>query len=342
MSAQKFVLWFNEVDKHDVALVGGKGANLGEMIQASIPIPNGFIITSRAYYHFIEENKLKNRIREKLENLDVENPIKLHAASIAVKNLILRGKINPELAKLVIEYYEKLSAESVERVHHGEPLHKIVSKFKKENILVAVRSSATAEDLPDASFAGQQATLLNIKGDAALLEAVRECWSSLFEERAIYYRVQKKFDHFKVGIAVPVQRMVQSDKSGIMFTIDPINNNKKIIVIDAIYGLGELIVQGSVTPDHYEVEKHNLHLAKKHLAIQDKKMVKAAHENKIVKLSSREGGKQKLKDTEIKQLAELGRRVERHYYFPQDLEWAIEGTDVFIVQSRPITTIETV
>ncbi len=337
---QKFVLWFNEVNKEDVALVGGKGANLGEMIQSGIPIPNGFIITAKAYYKFIEENKLKDRIREKLENLDVENPVKLHAASLAVKNLILRGRVNEDLAELIIDYYKKLPLATSKK--NKTIFGKFVSKLKNNDFLVAVRSSATAEDLPDASFAGQQATLLNIKGEAALIDAVRECWASLFEERAIYYRVQKHFDHFKIGIAVPVQKMVQSDKSGIMFTIDPINNNKKLIVIDAIFGLGELIVQGAVTPDHYEVEKSSLKLVRKHISLQDKKMIKAHVENKIVRLEKRDGAKQKLTDREIKILAELGRRVERHYYFPQDLEWAIEGPDIYIVQSRPITTINTV
>lgn len=316
---QNKVLWFNEVDKNDIALVGGKGANLGEMIQADIPIPNGFIVTSESYYEFIEENNLKNKIKTILKDINVENPVRLREASVAVKKLILHGKISDALASLIIEYYQKL----------GEPL-------------VAVRSSATAEDLPDASFAGQQDTFLNIQGEASLIESVRECWASLFGERAIYYRQTKHFDHFKIGIATPIQKMVQSDKSGIMFTIDPTTNNKKIIVIDAIHGLGELIVQGSVTPDHYEIDKTTLKILKKEIGLQDKKMVKARHENKIIDVTRSEGSKQKITDFEIKQIAQLGKKIEHHYFFPQDIEWAIDETGIYIVQSRPITTIKTI
>lgn len=335
MSAQKFVLWFNEVDKNDVGLVGGKGANLGEMIQNKIPIPNGFIITANAYYQFIEENKLKSKIRERLQNIDVENPVRLHEASVAIKKLIVHGKINESLAELIVHYYNILS-------ENQRNANKMFSSFSGNKLLVAVRSSATAEDLPDASFAGQQETLLNIAGDASLLEAVRECWSSLFEERAIYYRQTKKFDHFKVGIAVPVQKMIESEKSGIMFTIDPTTNNKKIVIIEGIYGLGELIVQGSVTPDHYEVDKAALRITKKDISIQDKKLVKVGAFNKNVSLSKKEGSKQKLKDSEIVELARLGKKIENHYFFPQDIEWAIDKNDVYIVQSRPITTIKTI
>ncbi len=331
----KLVFWFNEVDKDDIPRVGGKGANLGEMIQAGIPIPNGFIVSSYAYFQFLEENKLKPKIKEKLEGLDVENPVKLHQASQAVKKMILGGRINESLAKIIIEYYESLDTKKAGKL-------KKILDFGKKHPLVAVRSSATAEDLPDASFAGQQSTFLNVQGEASLIEAVRECWASLFEERAIYYRATKKFDHFKVGIAVPVQKMVQSEKSGIMFTIDPLTNNKKVVVIDAIYGLGELIVQGAVTPDHYEVEKKSLKILKKFLSFQNRKMIKAHVENKIVNLTKSEGGRQKISDSEIKKLAELGRRVEHHYFFPQDLEWAIEGKNVYIVQSRPITTIKNI
>jgi pyruvate, water dikinase len=342
MPAQKFVLWFKEVDKSDIPLVGGKGANLGEMINNRIPIPDGFIVTANAYYQFIEENKLKPKIREILTGIDVENPVKLHSASIAVKKLIIKSQINDSLANLIIKYYQELHQE-LNKNRKLSLRKKLLSKISDNNHeLVAVRSSATAEDLPDASFAGQQATFLNIKGEAALLDAIRECWASLFEERAIYYRQTKHFDHFKVGIAVPVQRMVESVKSGIMFTIDPTTNNKKMIVIDAIFGLGELIVQGSVTPDHYEVDKAEIKILKKDIHTQDKKMIKAKIENKIVKLSKNEGSKQKLKEAEILELAKIGKKVENHYFFPQDMEWAIDETGVYIVQSRPITTMKNI
>lgn len=344
MTSQKFVFWFNEVDKNDIPLVGGKGANLGEMIQNHIPIPNGFIVSSKAYYQFIEENKLKNKIREILNNLDVENPIALHRASLNTKKLILKGQMNKSISELIIKYYQELSYQEQKKQQTSKikKIIKFIGNKVTDGILVAVRSSATAEDLPDASFAGQQATFLNIKGEAALLDAIRECWASLFEERAIYYRQQKHFDHFKVGIAVPVQKMIESLKSGIMFTLDPTTNNKKIIIIEAIYGLGEMIVQGAVTPDHYEVDKSGLKIIKKSISTQDKKMVKALIENKIVKLSKKEGSKQKLKDDEIVALAKLGKKVENHYFFPQDTEWAIDESGIYIVQARPITTIKAI
>lgn len=334
---RKLVVWFSEVDKEDIGLVGGKGANLGEMVKANLPIPPGFIITSLAYYEFLDENNLRGQIRKILAGLDVENPVKLHEASNRVKKAILKGKINPELAAKIINYYFDLG-----KIKSQNKIKKIFSAFVHKNLLVAVRSSATAEDLPDASFAGQQSTFLNIRGEASLLAAVKECWASLFEERAIYYRTQKKFDHFKVGIAVPVQKMVESEKSGIMFTIDPSTNNKKSIIIEGAFGLGEMVVQGEVTPDIYEVNKSDLQVTKITVSSQNKKLVKSEDGNKIVSLSKKEGGRQKLTHKEIIELAKLGNKIEKHYYFPQDIEWAIEKGNIYIVQSRPITTIKAV
>jgi pyruvate,water dikinase len=320
--AKKFVVWFKDVDREDIPLVGGKGANLGEMTKAGFPVPNGFIVTSTAYYHFIEVNKLKDKIRSCLHNLDVANSKNLEQASVKVKNLIISSPIPKEIAQEIFKAYFHL-----EHTLLGHPL-------------VAVRSSATAEDLPTASFAGQQETFLNIQGEANVLEKIRECWASLFTPRAIFYRETNKFNHFKVGIAVPVQKMVESDKSGIMFTIDPLTNDKKCIVIEAIYGLGELIVQGMVTPDHYEVDKEHLKIISSIARTQEKMMIKEKLTNKIIPLTKIKGSKTKLSEKEILALAKLGKQLESHYYFPQDSEWAIEGKHVYIVQTRPITTIE--
>ncbi len=318
----KFVVWFKDVDKEDIPLVGGKGANLGEMTKAGFPVPNGFIVTSNAYYHFIEVNKLKDKIRSYLHNLDVSNSKNLEQASVKVKHLIISSPIPKEIAQEIFKAYFHLD-------------HKLL-----RHPLVAVRSSATAEDLPTASFAGQQETFLNIQGEANVLEKIRECWASLFTPRAIFYRQTNKFDHFKVGIAVPVQKMVESDKSGIMFTIDPLTNDKKRIIIEAIYGLGELIVQGMVTPDHYEIDKEHLKIISSIARTQEKMMIKVKLTNKIISLSKIKGSKTKLSDKEILALAKLGKQLESHYYFPQDSEWAIEGNHVYIVQTRPVTTIE--
>jgi len=319
---KKFVVWFKDVDREDIPLVGGKGANLGEMTKAGFPVPNGFIVTSLAYYHFIEVNKLKDKIKSCLHNLDVSNSKNLESASIKVKKLIISSPIPKEIAQEIFKAYFHLE-------------HKLL-----RHPLVAVRSSATAEDLPTASFAGQQETFLNVQGEANVLEKIRECWASLFTARAIFYRETSKFDHFKVGIAVPVQKMVESEKSGIMFSIDPLTNDKKRIIIEAIYGLGELIVQGMVTPDHYEVDKEHLKVISTIPRTQEKMMKIEKLKNKIIPLTKQKGSTTKLCEKEILSLAKLGKQLESHYYFPQDSEWAIEGNHVYIVQTRPITTIE--
>lgn len=318
---KKHVVWFNEVNHEDLAMVGGKGANLGEMTQAGFPVPNGFIVTSYAYYQFLDEDKLRDKIHDLLGTLDVNDANALEEAAKKTQKLITHAHFPKDIAKEIIEAYFTLSG----------PLH---------NALVAVRSSATAEDLPGASFAGQQSTFLNVQGEANLIEMVREAWASLFTARAIFYRATNKFDHFKVGIAVPVQKMVESDSSGIMFTIDPVTNDKSKVMIEAIHGLGEMIVQGAVTPDHYEVDKKTMDITSRIIREQEKKMVKRGKGNAIYKLTEEEAKQQKLPDDKIVELAEIGKKLEHHYYFPQDIEWAMEDGKLYIVQTRPVTTTE--
>ncbi len=323
MSPNKYLVWFKEVGKEDVALVGGKGANLGEMSQMEIPVPPGFIVTARAYYHFLDENNLRPKIRKALENLDVTDPINLERASNNVKKIILHAKVPKKLASEIMGYYSQLKKfKGLRGLIEKEPL-------------VAVRSSATAEDLPTASFAGQQATFLNVKGEFAVVDAVKAAWASLFEARAIFYRQQNHFDHFKVGIAVPVQKMIQSETSGIMFTVSPVSNDKETVVIEAVWGLGELIVQGTVTPDHYEINKENLKISLKNHVRQDKMMAG----RKIVSVPTKLRNKIKLTDNQIVKLAILGKKLEKHYFHPQDIEFAIEKNEIYIVQTRPITTL---
>jgi pyruvate,water dikinase len=205
--------------------------------------------------------------------------------------------------------------------------------------LVAIRSSATAEDLPEASFAGQQETFLNIRGEVNVVNRVKDCFASLFEPRAIFYREQQGFNHFKVGLAAIVQKMVQADTSGVMFTIDPVTNQKNRILIEAIYGLGELLVQGAVTPDRYLVDKHSLKTLEKEVSTQPIQLIKVGSLNKRTKVPVKKQGKPKLTPSQIKELAKLGKKVHRHYYFPQDLEWVVERGKVCIVQTRPVTTV---
>jgi len=339
------IVWFEEVGKEDIGLVGGKGANLGEMTGAHLPIPYGFIITSNAYFSFIEEARLAPKIKAILSTVNFENTGELKQASDHIQRLIMDSQMSDSLSQEISTFYEELVLKEREYLNKYSNTQKKIGQSLKnlyKSILVAVRSSATAEDLPTASFAGQQETYLNIKGEAHLLFAIKKCWASLFTQRAIYYRHEQGFDHFKVGLAAVVQRMIQSDKSGIAFSIDPVNNDKTKITIEAIYGLGEYIVQGKVTPDHYEIDKRSLVLLKKEVNYQNLKFVKSNIENKEIKLNREEGTQQKLNEEEIIKLTLLIKDIENHYYFPQDIEWAIEGEDVFIVQSRPITTIKAI
>ena len=319
---QKAIVWFNEVTKKDVPIVGGKGANLGEMTNANIPVPPGFIVTAGAYFDFLKKSKLTPKIRNLLRPLDSNDSKQLQQTATEIKQLLLDATISPELDKEIQEAYVKMG--------RG---------------LVAVRSSATAEDLPEASFAGQQRTFLNVQGDKEVVIAVQECWASLFEPRAIFYRQQQGFDHFKVGIAVPVQKMVQSKASGVMFTIEPVTSDSSTIVIEAVYGLGEAIVSGEVTPDLYIVDKEGLRITYKKIGNQEWKLIRnpVGSEGEInikVPLQPLSQTEQKLSDKDIISIAKLGKQLEEWYQFPQDIEWAKDDKEIFIVQTRPVTTIK--
>lgn len=316
------IVWFKEIDKDDGAIVGGKGANLGELTKIGAPVPEGFVVTSGAYFKNINASGALDRIRGILYNIDVDNPTVLETKARAVQEEIKKITLDSDLEKSLYKYYHQLSG--------------------TKDALVAVRSSATAEDLPDASFAGQQSTFLNIRGEKELKEALLAAWASLFEARAIFYRVQKNFDHFKVGIAIPIQRMVESETSGIMFTLDPVTNDKNKIIIEAIFGLGELIVGGRETPDHYEVAKKDFTIINKKIVAQHLQMIRSDRGNKEIEVSRAHKEDQKLPDNFIIELAKIGKKIEDHYFFPQDMEWAFENNKLYIVQTRPITTIKTI
>ncbi|MCX8166442.1 MAG: phosphoenolpyruvate synthase [Candidatus Micrarchaeota archaeon] len=313
----KHVMWFSELNKDSLAAAGGKGANLGEMYNARFPIPNGFVVTSYAYFKFIQANGIDKLIKETLSNLDVEDTKKLTMASEKIKAAILEAVVPDEIVEAIIGAYRQLG----------------VNKY------VAVRSSATAEDLPEASFAGQQETYLNIIGEQKVLEAVKKCWASLFGARAIYYRQQNKFDHTKVGLAAVVQEMIESHMSGIMFTVEPVSQDPNKLSIEAAFGLGEVVVSGSVTPDRYIVDKTNFTIVDKQINRQTWTLV--LHEGRNVKanIKAEKQSVQKLPDHLIIELAKLGKRIEEHYGKPQDIEWAVYNEQIYIVQSRPITTL---
>jgi pyruvate,water dikinase len=336
----KFIVWFEEVNKEDVGIVGGKGANLGEMTNAGFPVPYGFVITAKAFFYFIESNKLNKQIYPLLKNINYNHPEELQQVSDLIQNKIYHSPIPDDLEKAIIHYYEHI-IDHENKLFKKTQMEKIIRKFSSlfSHPYVAIRSSATAEDLPSASFAGQQETYLNVRGEISLLKKVKECWASLFTPRSIYYRHQQGFNHEKVGLAIVVQRMIQSEKSGIAFTVDPTTNNKTTMVIEAIFGLGEYIVGGKVTPDHYEVDKHSLVITKKEIKPQAIKYAKLGTRNIEERLTKHEAYQQKLSDKEILEVALLIKEIEKHYYFPQDIEWAIEKNQLYIVQSRPITTI---
>jgi len=322
MSSLQLVTFFKDIDRDDITLVGGKGANLGEMTKAGFPVPDGFAVTVPSYIKFLEENSLKEKITEIIKKTDVNNTEQLANAEREVQKLILRSSIPKDVSLEVVKAYKKLSPHLFGQVY------------------VAARSSATAEDLPGMSFAGQQATFLNIKGQNNLLEKVRECWASLFTQRAIFYRAQNKIPTEKVGISVIIQKMVQSEVSGVMFTVNPVTNEKDRVIIEAVWGLGEMMVQGSVIPDHYVVQKETNFILSKEVSEQSIRLIKKGEDTLEEKVPASIIDKQKLSDEEIIKLAKIGQDLQKHYYFPQDVEWAKEGDKLFIVQTRPVTTLK--
>jgi pyruvate,water dikinase len=331
-----FVIPFSKLSIEDVPIVGGKNASLGEMYRElkskGVKVPNGFAVTAYAYNYFIEKAGIKQRIREILSDLNTHDTRNLMERGKKVRQTILNAEIPEEIKKEIITYYKILSKESKEKYPD-----------------VAVRSSATAEDLPDASFAGQQETYLNIRGEKELLESCKKCFASLFTDRAISYRVDKKFDHFNIALSIGVQNMVRSDlsSSGVMFSIDTESGFEDAVYITSIYGLGENIVQGAVNPDEFYVHKPTL--KKGYRSIISKKVG-----NKAIKMIYSKSGNSPVKnievpeinrhqfsitDDEVIKLAKWAVIIEDHYKKPMDMEWAKDGktNELFIVQARPET-----
>lgn len=338
---EKFILWFDEVDMEDVSLVGGKNASLGEMYQNLTPkgirIPNGFAVTAYAYHYLLEHAGIKKYIQEVLKDLNTKDMDNLTERGHRVRSAILGAEFPIELKNAILEAY-----------------HKLENLYGKD-VDTAVRSSATAEDLPDASFAGQHETFLNIKGDFHVLDACRRCFASLFTNRAISYREDKKFDHLSIGLSIAVQKMVRSDlaSSGVMFSIDTESGFRDAVLINGAYGLGENVVQGAVNPDEFYVFKptlkeNNRPILSKKLGTKKIKMI-YAHEGKIqvrnVKVPFKDREQFVITDDEILQLAKWAVVIEDHYsrkagdFKPMDMEWAKDGKtgELFIVQARPET-----
>ncbi len=316
------VVWLEEVGKEDIAIVGGKGASLGEMLRAELPVPTGFAVTAQAFRRFIDENSINDELFGSLE-VDVDNADILRDAEKKAKKIIMDAKMPQDIDNSIRSKYRDLC--------------------KKEGgeVYVAVRSSATAEDLPDASFAGQQDTFLNMKGEQNVIDAVKKCWASLYGARAIYYRVKQGFDHSKVNLCAVVQMMVDAEKAGVMFSSHPSTGEAQTI-IEGAWGLGETVVSGSVSPDYYMVDRNSRTIKERKIATKNIMHTKDPKTGKTIDIpvpSSKKNARV-LDDDEILKLVEFGELLEDLYGIPQDIEWAIRNKEIFILQSRPITTIK--
>ncbi|MFA5613995.1 MAG: phosphoenolpyruvate synthase [Methanoculleus sp.] len=312
------ILWLEEIKKEDIISVGGKGASLGEMTSLGLPVPKAFVVTAQAFRKFLIEKGIEDTVFRRLERLDVDDNDALESVSREVQDIVLSVDIPDHIKEDIIDAYARMGA-------NGE--------------VVAVRSSATAEDLPEASFAGQQETFLNVLGDDDLLEAVQRCWASLYGARALYYRAKQGFDDRGVNIAVVVQDLIRSEKSGVLFTSHPVTG-EPLTIVEGSWGLGEAVVSGSVSPDNYVFDLRSGRVVDRLIAEKEIMIVPEGERGvKTVNLSSEERIAPVLSDDEVARLATFGKIAEEHYGVPQDIEWAIIGDEIFILQSRPITTI---
>ena len=316
------IVSLNDVGKNDLAMVGGKGASLGEMINAGIPVPGGFAVTAQAFRDFLDRSGISQKLFDALK-VDVNDQSQLLKAEKAAKKLIMDSRVPADMEAAIKSAYEDM-----------------IKKEGKE-VFVAVRSSATAEDLPDASFAGQQETYLNVRGAQAVFDSVRKCWASLYGARAIFYRVEQGFEHEKVNLSAIVQKMVDSEKSGVMFSSQP-STGESQVVIEGAWGLGESVVSGSVSPDNYVVDRASKKVLSKYIATKDIMVIKDPKTLKTVTLPVPAAKKdaQVLTEDEMVKLAGYAEILEKHYGIPQDIEWGVEGGKIYILQSRPITTIK--
>ena len=318
----KAVVSLNDVGKNDLAMVGGKGASLGEMINAGIPVPGGFAVTAQAFRDFLDRSGISQKLFDALK-VDINDQSQLLKAEKAAKKLIMDARVPADIEAAIKSAYEDM-----------------IKKEGKE-VFVAVRSSATAEDLPDASFAGQQETYLNVRGAQAVFDSVRKCWASLYGARAIFYRVEQGFEHEKVNLSAIVQKMVDSEKSGVMFSSEP-STGEPQAVVEGAWGLGESVVSGSVSPDNYVVDRASKKVLSKYIATKDIMIIKDPKTLKTVTIPVPAAKKdaQVLTEDEMVKLAEYAEILEKHYGIPQDIEWGVEGGKIYILQSRPITTIK--
>lgn len=314
------IKFFKDLTFKDAKIAGGKGASLGEMSRAGIPVPPGFVVLASAFEDFIKANHLDVEIDAQLKKVNVKKVSTVEKVSKFLRSIIARQKVPREIQKQILSAFDKLNAK-----------------------YVAVRSSATAEDSKVASWAGELESYLGIDRKQ-VVEIVKKCWSSLFTPRAIFYRIEKKLHGKRVSVAVVVQKMIESEVAGVAFTVHPVTRDKNQMVLEASWGLGESVVSGQVTPDTYVVEKLNIKNKKLkiidiNINTQTTKIIRVGAKTKTVKISQAEGGKQCLPNQKILELAKICQKIEDHYKFPCDIEWALEKGKLYIVQSRPITTL---
>ena len=326
---EKFVLWFDEIGIEDVPSVGGKSASLGEMTQRTgVPVPFGFATTANAFFHYLTYNQIDKKMPEILEEIKDSNDTKiLQSVGARLRKMIATADMPADLEKEIVNAYAALA-----------------KKVGEKAPFVAVRSSATAEDLPDASFAGQQETYLNVHTPKEVVEKVKECYSSLFTDRAIFYRIQKGFDHMSIALSAAIQLMAYSESSGVIFTLDVANGDRSVVLIEAGYGLGEFVVQGTITPDEYHVRKSDLSIVKKNVPKKTVQLVRipsGGTEKRPVPSNLQD--KQVMTDEQIIELAKYAIAIEQHYKKPMDIEWALDErtNKLVILQARPETVWST-
>lgn len=319
-----YIAWFEEVSKSDTASVGGKGANLGEMSRAGLPVPPGFVVTVDAFRAFLHANALEQEIEARLAALPVDDPAALHAAAETLQARIRRSTVPPDVQAAIVEAHRELAR-----------------RTRAEGaLLVAVRSSATAEDAAQASFAGMFVSYLNVDREFELVTSVRDCWASSLGARVLFYRLKQGQGGTENLIAVVVQRMVNSEKAGVMFTVDPSAGDPDLLVIESSWGLGETVVGGQVQPDRFVVRKSDLTVTTRAIAEKSFELVRdeRARMSRSQPVPADRSKASSLTDDEVRRVAELGVRVERHYGRPQDVEFAIQKGQVFLVQTRPVTS----
>ncbi|MFH0714486.1 MAG: PEP/pyruvate-binding domain-containing protein [Candidatus Diapherotrites archaeon] len=311
----ELVLPFRKLNKNSTRIAGGKGAQLGEMFNAGIPVPDGFVVLTSAFNQFIQENEIGMQISKELSKADQSDMLSIENASNQIRQRILSGIVSKNIRQKVLESFKQLNTE-----------------------LVAVRSSATSEDAAAASWAGELESYTNTS-QKDLIENVKKCWSSLYTPRAIFYRLEHQMRNEQVSVAVVVQKMVNSEASGVVFTVNPVTKNPNQIVIEAAFGLGESVVSGKVTPDNYMVNKKSELIENVSIGRQLTQIVKEKGKSVEKKLAIELQEKQKLEGKKILEVARVCMAIETHYQKPQDIEFAIEKGKVYVVQSRPITTL---